>query len=162
MRSLIPRITETIEAAISWLFLLIAALVILLVILRYFFGTTIIGGQEFISFCFIYTTAIGAAVALAKDEQITIRVLLDLWPGRLRRWVERAGHLLVAFLNGALVALSIPWIQSVGYFPSPVLRVPQGLVLVSLPIGCGLVCVYAIFRMLGISCRDESARREPA
>jgi TRAP-type C4-dicarboxylate transport system permease small subunit len=162
MPSLIPRITRTLERTISWLFLLIAVLVTVLVILRYFFRTTIIGGQEFISFCFIYTTAVGAAVALAKGEQITIRVFLDILPGSLRPWVERIGHLLVAVLNGALVVLSIPWILSVGYFPSPVLRVPQGLVLVSLPIGCGLVCVYAILRMLGISCRDDDPQRKPA
>ncbi len=118
---------------------------IVLVILRYFFSTTIVGGQEFVVFCFIYTTAIGAAVLLAKGQHIAIEVFQNLLSPRCRRWLRRMNHLLVAALNGILVALSVPWIQSVGQFPSPVLRIPQGIVLLSLPLGCGLVALYALW-----------------
>jgi len=133
------------EVLLGYLFLVITLATIVLVILRYFFSTTIVGGQEFIVFCFIYTTAIGAAVLLAKEEHIAIAVFLDLLSPQARRWLRRTNHLLVALLNGALVVLSVPWIQSVGRFPSPVLRIPQGLVLLSLPIGCGLVVFYALW-----------------
>ena len=145
MSRLAERLAHFLEAVLGYLFLVITVATIVLVILRYFFSTTIVGGQEFVVFCFIYTTAIGAAVLLAKGDHIAVQVFLDVLSPRSRRWLRRTNHLLVALLNGALVALSIPWIQSVGQFPSPVLRIPQGVVLLSLPIGCGLVALYALW-----------------
>jgi TRAP-type C4-dicarboxylate transport system permease small subunit len=137
-------VARVIEIFITLLFSGITGMVILLVILRYFFKATIIGGQEFVTFCFIYTTAIGAAVALAKKEQIAILFFLKSLPAGARRWIERVNYLLIAALNVVVVLLSIPWIRSVGHFPSPVLRVPQGVVLISLPVGCALVGLYAL------------------
>jgi len=145
MSWLAERVAHFLEVVLGYLFLVITVATIVLVILRYFFSTTIVGGQEFVVFCFIYTTAIGAAVLMAKGEHIAVQVFLETLSPRSRRWLRRANYLLVALLNGVLIALSLPWIQSVGHFPSPVLRIPQGLVLLSLPIGCGLVVFYALW-----------------
>ena len=145
MSWLAERVAHFLEVVLGYLFLVITVATIVLVILRYFFSTTIVGGQEFVVFCFIYTTAIGPAVLLAKGDHIAVHVFLDLLSPRPRRWLRRTNYLLVALLNGVLIALSLPWIQSVGHFPSPVLRIPQGLVLLSLPIGCGLVVFYALW-----------------
>lgn len=145
MNRLAEKLARLLEDLLGYMFLVITVGTIVLVILRYFFGTTIVGGQEFIAFCFIYTSAIGAAVLLAKEEHIAIAVFLDLLSPQARRWLRRTNHLLVALLNGVLVVLSVPWIRSVGQFPSPVLRIPQGLVLLSLPLGCSLVVFYALW-----------------
>ncbi|RPI08461.1 MAG: TRAP transporter small permease subunit [Zetaproteobacteria bacterium] len=145
MNRLAQGLARFLEAVLGYVFLVIAVAIIVLVILRYFFSTTIVGGQEFVVFCFIYTTAIGAAVLLAKGEHIAVQVFLNFLSARSRRRLRRFNYSLVALLNGVLIALSIPWIQSVGLFPSPVLRVPQGVVLVALPIGCTLVALYAVW-----------------
>jgi TRAP-type C4-dicarboxylate transport system permease small subunit len=145
MDSLTPKLTRFLEVLLISLFAVITVMVVILVILRYFFLTTIIGGQEFAVFCFIYTSAIGAAVLLYKGELIAIPLLVDRLPPGVRRWVRRINYLEVAVLNGLVVTLSIPWIRSVGQFPSPVLRIPQGVVLLSVPVGCGLVTLYALW-----------------
>jgi TRAP-type C4-dicarboxylate transport system permease small subunit len=148
-------VARFVEVFITFLFFAITVMVILLVILRYFFKTTIIGGQEFVTFCFIYTTAVGAALALVKGEQIAVRVFLERLPARAKVWVERVDFFLIALLNVVVVILSIPWIRSIGHFPSPVLRIPQGVVLMSLPVGCGLVSLYAILLMFMKPFRDS-------
>jgi TRAP-type C4-dicarboxylate transport system permease small subunit len=84
MGSFARGVSRLIEFFITFLFFAITVMVILLVILRYFFKTTIIGGQEFVTFCFIYTTAVGAALALVKGEQIAIRVFLEGLPTRAK------------------------------------------------------------------------------
>jgi TRAP-type C4-dicarboxylate transport system permease small subunit len=147
MGSFVRGVARRIEFFITFLFFAITVMVILLVILRYFFKTTIIGGQEFVTFCFIYTTAIGAAAALVKGEQIAIRVFLETLPTKVGVWMERVNFCLIALLNIVLAILSIPWIRSVGHFPSPVLRLPQGVVLICLPVGCSLVSLCAILLM---------------
>jgi TRAP-type C4-dicarboxylate transport system permease small subunit len=139
------RLARLLEDLLGCLFLVITVATIVLVILRYFFSTTIVGGQEFVVFGFIYTTAIGAAVLLARGDHIAIELFLNLLPAGVGRGLRRANHLLVALLNGTLVVLGVPWIRSIGAFPSPVLRIPQGIVLLSLPIGCGLVTLYALW-----------------
>lgn len=153
MISFSRRVARVIEFFITFLFFLMTVLVILLVILRYFFKTTIIGGQEFVNFCFIYTTAVGAAFALFKGEQIAVRFFVEKLPSGKRLWMERVNFCLIALLNALLVFLSVPWIRGVGYFESPVLRIPQGVVLISLPVGCALVSLFAILLML-VSPRD--------
>jgi TRAP-type C4-dicarboxylate transport system permease small subunit len=155
MGSFARGVARFIELFITSLFFAITVMVILLVILRYFFKTTIIGGQEFVTFCFIYTTAMGAAFALVKGEQIAIHVFLESLPTRARVWIGRMNFFLIALLNVAVVILSIPWIRSIGHFPSPVLRIPQGVVLMSLPVGCGLVSLYAILLMFMQPFRDS-------
>ena len=82
--------------------------VVVLVVLRYFFLTTIVGGQEFTIFCFIFTSAVGAAVLLYRGEHIAIPLLVDRLPPRARRWMRRINCLEVAVLNGLVVILSIP------------------------------------------------------
>jgi TRAP-type transport system small permease protein len=145
MNRLAERLARLLEELLGYVFLVIALAVVVLVILRYFFLTTIVGGQEFTLFCFIYTSAIGAAVLLYRGEHIAIPLLVDRFPPRARRWMRRINYLEVALLNGLVVILSIPWIRSVGQFPSPVLRIPQGVVLLSIPVGCGLVTLYALW-----------------
>jgi len=155
MGSFARGVARVIELFITFLFFAITVMVILLVILRYFCNTTIIGGQEFVTFCFIYTTAVGAALALVKGEQIAIRVFLESLPTRTKVWMERVNFFLIALLNVVVAFLSISWIRSVGHFPSPVLRIPQGVVLISLPVGCGLVSLYAILLMFMQPFRDS-------
>jgi TRAP-type C4-dicarboxylate transport system permease small subunit len=155
MGSFARGVARLIEVFITFLFFAITLMVILLVILRYFFKTTIIGGQEFVTFCFIYTTAVGAALALVKGEQIAIRVFLERLPIKAKLWMEKVNFFLIALLNAVVVILSIPWVRSIGHFPSPVLRIPQGVVLISLPVGCGLVSLYAILLMFMKPFRDS-------
>jgi C4-dicarboxylate transporter DctQ subunit len=155
MHRITRRLARLLEDLLGYLFLLITLTVVVLVVLRYFFLTTIVGGQEFAVFCFIYTSAIGAAVLLYKGEHIAIPLLVDRLPPGARRWMRRINYLEVAALNGLVVILSIPWIRSVGQFPSPVLRIPQGVVLLSVPVGCGLVTLYAVWLAF------TDARQEP-
>jgi TRAP-type C4-dicarboxylate transport system permease small subunit len=151
-------LARLLENLLGYLFLIITLAVVVLVVLRYFFLTTIVGGQEFTVFCFIYTSAIGAAVLLYKGEHIAIPLLVDRLPPRARRWMRRINYLEVAFLNGLVVLLSIPWIRSVGQFPSPVLRIPQGVVLLSVPVGCGLVTLYALWLAITDARRESPGR----
>jgi TRAP-type C4-dicarboxylate transport system permease small subunit len=155
MNRLFGRLAGVLEALLGYVFLIITLAVIVLVVLRYFFHTTIVGGQEFTIFCFILTSSVGAAVLLYKGEHIAIPLLLDRLPPRARRWMRRINYLEVAALNGLVVILSIPWIRSVGHFPSPVLRIPQGIVLLSVPVGCGLVTLYALWLAFNDARRDS-------
>lgn len=135
---------RVLETLVTALFFTILGLTIILVVMRYGFNAAIIGGNEAMEYMFIYTTAIGAAVSLGKGEHIKISFFLDLWRGRLRKVINITNYLLIAFINAVMIKYSFGWIQSAGGFESPVLRIPNWLVQVSVPVGCTLAVLYCL------------------
>ena len=95
-------IIKVAEVAIVAALIIIFALVLLLVVLRYAFGSTIVGGNEFIVVLFIYTTSIGAAVAVSRKEHIAISFLVDRLADGPRRILEILGFALIALINDDL------------------------------------------------------------
>ena len=137
-------VSRLLEVIITFFFFIILSITITLVIMRYGFNAAIIGGNEAMNYLFIYTTALGAAVSIGNAEHIKITVLIDRLKARSRRLVNIINYLLIGFINGVMVWYSLPWIRSTGYFESPVLRIPNWIVQISVPVGCGLVILYCL------------------
>jgi TRAP-type C4-dicarboxylate transport system permease small subunit len=140
--------SRILEVLVTALFSAILGLTITLVIMRYGFNAAIIGGNEAMEYMFIYTTAIGAAVSLGKGEHINISFILDRFKGRAQRAVHITNYLLIAFINAVMIKYSLGWIESAGGFESPVLRIPNWMVQISVPIGCGLAVLYCLNHVL--------------
>lgn len=138
------RFDRVLETLVTLMFFCILSLTILLVVMRYGFNSSIIGGNEAMEYLFIYTTALGAAVSVGKGDHIRISLLVDHLKGFPRRCINIVCYLLIAFINGVMIYFSLPWIRSAGYFESPVLRIPNWVVQVSVPIGCSLVILYCL------------------
>jgi len=132
------------ECIITFFFSIILMLTVVLVVLRYGFNTAIIGGNEAMEYLFIYTTAIGAAIALGRREHIKITYFVDRLPFAMKSVLNVVDLILIGFINGVMVWYSIPWIKSVGSFESPVLRIPNRIVQASVPIGCSLVVLCCL------------------
>jgi TRAP-type C4-dicarboxylate transport system permease small subunit len=141
-------LSDVFETVVALCFLVIFAMTVILVVLRYAFNSSIMGGYELIEYLFIYTSALGAAVALAMRRHISVTVLVDRLPRAARRIVDAAGHLLVAVFNAAVIYYSIPWIRATGGFESPVLRLPNRLIQLIVPIGSGLAIVFCVCHIL--------------
>lgn len=141
-------LTRLLEVIVTLFFFIILTITVLFVLLRYGFNESIIGGNEAMEYLFIYTTAIGAAISVAHREHIKITYFVEKLPRLLQRIVDSIGLLLIAFLNAIMIWLGIPWIKTVGSFESPVLRIPNRFIQVSVPIGCSLVIVYCLYHIL--------------
>ena len=137
-------LSKTLERFLTLLLFVIFATVVLLVILRYVFNTTIIGGNEGALVAFVYTTAIGGALAVAKHEHIAINYFVDLMPVRMHRFVSIFQLILMVIINCAIVWYSIAWIGRTGGFLMPALQLPQSVAQLSVPIGCGLATLYCL------------------
>jgi TRAP-type C4-dicarboxylate transport system permease small subunit len=162
LKSAVEIVSKVLEWAITLCFFVILALTIILVVLRYGFNESIIGGNELMEYLFIYTTAIGAAVALARREHIKITWFIDKLSPLYRRIVDILDFILIALINGVMIYYSIPWIRSVGRFESPVLRLPNRLIQIIVPIGCGLVMLYCAYLILAIVTGEQSESEKEA
>jgi TRAP-type C4-dicarboxylate transport system permease small subunit len=141
-------VSHVLEMIVTFFFFIILSITIILVIMRYGFNAAIIGGNETMNYLFIYTTALGAAVSIGNSEHIKITFLVDKLKSRSRKFVNIINYLFIAFINGVMVWYSLPWIRSTGYFESPVLRIPNWIVQISIPIGCILVILYCLNHMI--------------
>ena len=141
----LTRILEWILVAIFFIFF---AVVILMVVLRYVFNTTIIGANEGIVIAFVFTTAIGGAVAISRREHIAITYFIDKLPKRLNTGISLLGLALVALINAVVAWQSIYWIERTGGFMMPAMQLPQIVAQISVPIGCGLAIVYCLINFI--------------
>lgn len=151
---------RALEHLLTVTFMLIFALVTLLVILRYLFSDTIVGGNEVTVQLFIYTTALGAAVGVARGEHITVDTFLNYLPVRLRYWINIINLALVGVLHAFLMKHSINWVSAVGGNEHPVTHLPEGLVQVAVPIGCSLVVLFCVTRIIA-KLTDRSSAATP-
>ncbi|MFT6288804.1 MAG: TRAP-type C4-dicarboxylate transport system permease small subunit [Alcanivorax sp.] len=147
MKSTLPGLTRVLEQLLAIVLFGMFALVTILVVLRYVFATTIIGGNEATVIAFIFTTAIGASVAIARDEHIAIDYFVLKLPQALQRKISVLRLLLLILINAAILLYAFDWIERTGGFLMPTLGVPQILAQISVPIGCVLSIVYCVARM---------------
>ena len=142
------RLGRILEHVVAGFFFTILALTILLVTLRYVFNTGIAGGFELSVHLFIYTTAIGAAVSVGRHQHIKIDYFVNMLKGRARRVADIAVQVCIAGINGVMLVLSIPWIREVGGFESPVLRLPEWMIKIAVPVGSGLAILFCILNIV--------------
>jgi TRAP-type C4-dicarboxylate transport system permease small subunit len=148
--AVVEYLSRFLEWVITLCFFVILMLTIILVVLRYGFNESIIGGNELMEYLFIYTTALGAAVALGRRQHIKITWFIDKLSPAFRRAADILGFLLIGLINGVMIYYSIPWIRTVGGFKSPVLRLPNRLIQIIVPIGCALAILYCIHHILKV------------
>jgi TRAP-type C4-dicarboxylate transport system permease small subunit len=148
LKAAVEIFSRFLEWLVTLCFFVILMLTIVLVILRYGFNEAIIGGNELVEYLFIYTTAIGAAAALGRRDHIKITWFIEKLAPVYRKIVDILGFLLIALINAVMIYYSIPWIRTVGGFESPVLRLPNRLIQIIIPIGCGLVILYCLYHIL--------------
>lgn len=146
---------KALEAIITFFFFCILCLTVTLVVLRYGFNSSLIWGSEAMNYLFIYTTALGAAAAVSRRTHIKISCIKDLTKGALHKGVELIGTVLVFTVNAVMGWCSLPWIRSAGGFESPVMRIPMWLVQVTIPLGCGLACIFCLVHIIRIFADEE-------
>ena len=136
------------QRLVMLLCIVIFALVITLVALRYIFNTTIVGANETAVMLFIYTTALGAAVDIARGRHIIVDTFVNYLSARSRRVVDVVDLAIVGVLNAFLFRYSIDWVSAVGGSEHPVLHVPEGIVQIAMPIGCAFSVLFCITRVV--------------
>ena len=151
------RFSRILEQLLTATFMLIFALVVLLVLLRYVFNTTIVGGNEATVMLFIWTTALGAAVDLARGKHIVVDAFVNYVPAVTRRWLDVVNLLIIGILNAYLLKYGIDWITAVGGSEHPVLHVPEAVAEIALPVGCGLTILFCITRIVSILMANPAA-----
>ena len=157
MKNFETLLTRTLEFVLAMFLLAIATIVVTLVVLRYLFSSSITGANELVTILFVYTTAIGAAVAIGRREHIAIAFVSDALPLGAQRLAGIVALTVVAIFNSVVLGYSIGWIRITGDYLMPATGLPRVVAQVSVPLGCGLAVVYCFFRLISLAfAKDDS------
>lgn len=148
------RLTVALEAVLAAGLLGVLLTILVLVTLRYVFQSGLVGANELATVAFVFLSAIGAAVAVGRDEHIRVDLLASRLNARGRMALAVITLSLVGLLNLVVVAYSVPWIATTGHTPMPASQVPRFAAQVSVPLGCGLAVLYCC-RRIAATLRQE-------
>ncbi|MAD24046.1 MAG: hypothetical protein CMO44_07730 [Verrucomicrobiales bacterium] len=144
MKRLHAALTCFLEGLICISFLSLFAMVILLVGLRYIFNSSVSGANEIITILFIYTTAIGSAIAVGQRSHISINIFEEKLSQKSAKYLAKLQLTLVGLINLIIAWFSITWISQTGNNLMPTLGATRSVVQFSIPLGCGLAALYCI------------------
>lgn len=149
-------LTHILEGVVVACLLAISVIVVTLVVLRYGFNSSITGANEIITVLFVYTTSIGAAVAVGRREHIAITFAVERLSPGIRKVIDAAGLWLVALINGVMLWASVDWMGATGNYLMPSTGLPRAVAQLSVPLGCGLALLYCVLRIRsGLAPEDE-------
>ena len=162
MKRFHAKLTHFLECLICINFLSLLAIVILLVALRYIFNSSISGANEIITILFIYTTAIGSAIAVGQRSHISINILEDKLSQDFAKYLGKMQLALVGLINLIIAWHSIPWISQTGDNLMPTLGATRSVVQISIPLGCGFATLYCITSaIVGLDKTKEGDLNQP-
>ena len=129
---------------------LVFIITLTLVFLRYALNQSITGANEIVTILFIYTTAIGAAVSIGKNEHIGIDVFVNLLPSKFYKTTRVLQIVLLFTLHLILFIYCLQWIGKAGGYLMPATGLPRLVAIASIPIGCILCILYCIKRLIDV------------
>jgi TRAP-type C4-dicarboxylate transport system permease small subunit len=159
MRTVEKAIGNLLEGLLAICFFTILVLVVLQVFLRYVLNTSIVGANEVIVILFVYTSAIGGAIAAGRGEHISLTFATEMLSKKAQQVLARVCLVLVAFINAVMVWFSFHWIGITGGYLMPSTGLSRAVTQVSIPIGCGLAVIYCLVK--AFSPAEEKGSTKP-
>ena len=148
LKSFERRLARILEAILVLLFALILILVCSIVVLRFGFSYGVVGSDEIVRKAFLFTSAIGGAVGIARHEHIAITYFIDNMPRPIKMALYILGLALIAVVNLAVIYYAWGWIATTGSYPWQPFNLPKIIVQLVIPIGCGLAVLFCITKII--------------
>ena len=127
----------------------IALIVLIAIFFRYLIGHSLAWSDEVIRYLFVQLTLLGIALALRDCQHIRVGFFVEHLPGRMRRFMEAIGLVLVLVFNVVLVVFGMQWVFESAGFITPALGLPLNWVLFApLPVSALLSLVYGVRRLI--------------
>jgi len=134
------------RAVVGLMMGLMFLLVFLNVVLRYCFGRSIATAEEVSTFLMIWTTYLGAGLALREGRHASIDLLQDLLPQGLRQGLRSLLGAIVLLFFGALVYYGALFARFGWDQETIATQIPQGIPYLGIPIGALLVVFHLLLR----------------
>lgn len=148
LKTIEQKLARALELLLIAFFGFFLILTVAIVVLRFGFNYGIIGSDELVRKSFLFCSAIGGAVGIARHEHIAITVFIDSMARPLKMAFYVAGLALVAVVNIAMIWYAWGWIGTTGSYPWQPFNLPKYFVTSAIPIGCGLAVFFCLTKII--------------
>lgn len=151
-------LTKGIEAVCAALITLVTVLTFVQVIRRFIFNAAFPWAEEIAIYIMIWITFLGAVLCLRHQEHTRIDAFINLFPVKIRKWIE-VFDLIVCFAFMMLLCYhSIPLLKMMGKFTAAASKTPMYLVYSSILVSGILMIPYFILLII----QKAKEKEEPA
>lgn len=116
------------------------------VFMRYVLHNAPVWSDELCRYCLVWLTFYGGAVALRRRSLANMNLLVNLFPPKIRKWINIVVSILCVILLAAFTLWSAQLVmsRSVQIQKSPAMGLPLPIVYSCLPIGLGLMTLQQL------------------
>jgi len=135
------------ECIAGIMFSILTITVFFQVISRYIFRAPFPWPEELAMLLFVWTCLLGAAIGVRNDSHYSVSFLFDLFPEKIKGFLEILINIFVAFLVvywGWMGIKSLPVASNQIY---SALRIPRSWLNVSLPASCSLMFLFSLINI---------------
>jgi len=122
--------------------------VFLQVFTRYIFHFSYSWPEELARFCFIWTSLLGACLALEQKKLHDIDIIFNKFPEALKPYVALGAHLLVCVILAVLVIYGVKLTALVHPQESPAMELRMSYVYSAVPFASGMMLISYIFETI--------------
>ena len=124
--------------------------VFLQVFTRYIFHFSYSWPEELARFCFIWTSMLGACLALEQKKLHDIDIIFNRFPETLKPYIALGTHVLVCLILTVLVVYGVKLTSLVHLQESPAMELRMSYVYAAVPFASGMMLISYIFETIKI------------
>ncbi|MBA3519915.1 MAG: TRAP transporter large permease subunit [Rhizobiales bacterium] len=147
---------RAVEIVSAVLLTLIIGLLLMGVISRYVFSIPVVWIDEAASICFLWLAMLGAGIALHRNEHLRLTLLLNLFPDRVRHFLQTFGLLLVATFLAVMLRPAVEFVTEEWIVTSAALHIPMSFRTAALPVGIALMLAIVLRQVFQTSSLPEA------
>ena len=119
------------------------------------FNQSITGANEIVTILFIYTTALGAAISIGRNEHIGIDFFVNLLPKKFYKPIRGLQVFLMFALHLILFIYCLEWVEKAGGYLMPATGLPRIVAIASIPIGCIFCILFCAKALIDVIDEDK-------
>lgn len=144
------KLLDFLGKVIEWIGIVAAGLMFLLlayqILIRILFRGSSPASSELVSYLFIWFVYIGMVVAAKNKSHISVTMLADAFPFRIRAIISLSAHLCWLYFSGYIVYISIALVKKMSLLnnASPILHIPYHILYMILPVTFTWSAIYIV------------------
>ena len=157
---ILERVFDLIEQGLGVLILLVMFISVLVqIFFRYVLNSPLTWTEESSRYSFIWIVLLGAAFAVRKKEHVVMEVLVNRFPGHVRKTISFGMNVMILIALLYLLPISWDFFMFIKGVSAPTLKISWGFLFFSAPLSIALMAIHTfigLFRAMRMERAKES------
>lgn len=144
MERISDKINRTAEIALLVIVSVMAGIVFVEVLFRYFLMLPLFWTEEFARYCLVWSSLLGASVALKRGEHIAVTFLVDRIPGGISTQAAFLVPIVIALFLAVILWGGVHLVIITRHQLSPAMRIPMSWPYLAIPISSLIMLFHVL------------------